>query len=272
MTRPADKQPLVPATRPDPSLEGSRGDAACQNATARLLWGQAGGRLRPWQTGGPPEPTARGIGDKGPPCDCVTSRNATAPHRPAGPRTAADSEAPTETIRFPHLPWQGYGGRNFSQAPRGCHLLRSFRCVIPAPPSRLNFAHLKDQMVFLHLRTDYQLFVNSAFKPGAEVNLKMRTQSAVELQSWSRAPRFQHVYQARHERNGKAHLCSACLEHGVCPGGLWATAPTVGTWLSRSHANTPAQRSNRSQCRPLPVPLFPPLAAAREDAAALPHS
>lgn len=65
-------------------------------------------------------------------------------------------------------------GRSFAQEPCLCHLQRAFRCVIPAPPSR-DLAHLKDQMVFLHFRTDNQLFVNSAFKSEAEMNLKMRT-------------------------------------------------------------------------------------------------
>lgn len=63
---------------------------------------------------------------------------------------------------------------NFSQEPRPCHLRRSFRCLLPAPPSR-SLAHLKDQMVFLHFKTDNQLFVNSAFKSGAEMNLKTTT-------------------------------------------------------------------------------------------------
>lgn len=83
----------------------------------------------------PPEPTARGTRDKGPPCcRCHGQEGHRAP--PAGPsQDRGRLGGPTGTIRFPHLPWRGYCGRNFSQAPRGCHLPRSFGCVIPAPPA-----------------------------------------------------------------------------------------------------------------------------------------
>lgn len=37
------------------------------------------------------------------------------------------------------------------------------------PPGSL--AHLKDQMVFLHVKIDNQLFVNSVFKSGAEIKM-----------------------------------------------------------------------------------------------------
>lgn len=165
MTHPTDKQPLTAETRGDPALMGSSQEAQNDGKTTLLLLRERGcAQAVPlvalrvlsnaWQWGEAPS---------------------THPHSPQvmgdRPQTE-DIEARMEEITFPSL---GSAPQALQTAGISCkelfvgHLWQSFRLIALPPLGSL--AHLKDQMVFLHVKIDNQLFVNSVFKSGAEIKM-----------------------------------------------------------------------------------------------------